>query len=362
MDRRHYLLSLPALLAGCLVQSGDDPSSPSPSPTPPTRMATPTASPEPFGCRPTLKRPDASSLSRGDVESAIENVDSAELVGTSIPESGWTNPDLTHEYVISHPESPDEPIIAAVEPTVTTLPGEVEFRIRNDGEKEFSCSQTGPHLWRADGDTWTRIGPRSESLGLTITRPDETAAWTFTLASDVREYWGGPVREHDLGGLGPGVYAFSIEGYLSDPDDLYGPDMENPVTLVALFGLAGEPLTIKPVPAVVENDGVRIPFEESDDTEELIIEPVEAADGSLTLEQAAQSRHLVRGLPYLFCEEPPDEIVVEVPEETARGVVGDVGTLADLENPREGPARISLLNESFELSAGLRPGAISNIY
>lgn len=355
MRRRHYLASLPALLAGCLDQSSDDPSSPTPSPTTsdetPTPTVTPEPTPEPFGCDPTLTRPDASSLSRHDVESAIEEVDPSLLVEMAVPEFGSAESDQPEEYVISHPEPPDEPIVGVVEPTVGTVPGEVEFTIHNHSDQQFSFNPAGPSLWRAGDGTWSRIGPREKTLTITGIEPGETYSWTFDLKSAVRGFWIGG-RGREIGGVGPGVYAFVIDGTLEEPDEPFGAESGGSLTVVAIFGLAGDPLTVEPEPAIAEDDGVaRVPSEEDDETEELLIEPVEDADGSLTLEQAAQPRHLVRGLPYLFCEELPEEIIVEVPEHQARGVVANVGLLAGLEDPREGPTRISLLNESFELSS-----------
>ena len=365
MRRRHYLASLPALLAGCLDQSDDNPSSPTQSPTPPTETPTPTATPEPtpepFACEPVLKRPDASSLSRNDIESAIEEVDPSLRTEMAISEFGSAKSDQPEEHVISHPEPPDEPIVGVVEPTVETLPGEVEFTIHNHGDQQFSFNPAGPSLWRAGDGTWSRIGPREKTLTITGIEPDETYSWTFDLASAVRGFWTGG-RGQEIGGLGPGVYAFVIDGSLEDPDKPFGAKSEGSLTLVAVFGLAGDPLAIESEPAIFEDDGtIRVLFEEEDwkkipydapdeETEDLLIEPVEAADGSLTLEQAAQSEYLTRGLAYLFCEDTPEKIVVEVPEHQASSVVGDVAGLARLDDPRDSPARVSLLNESFGLS------------
>lgn len=306
MHRRRYLAALLAGSSGCLTRSRTE--TPSPERSEPstgtrtgttTETSTETPTPDPIDCSPVLTRPDSEPQSRSEVADAIHAVDPASVADTDV--------------IATLPEPPDEPVVLSAEPTVATLPAAVTCTVANRSDEQFSFGPTDWTLWRWEDDRWFPIGPVRNTPVVDAIQPGETHEWTFELSSSARPMLFLAANEHSysVGSIGPGVYALSIEGGFAPPTEPAGTVEGDSVTAVAVFGLAGDPLTIEPEPAVVKDGVVGVP---GDGDGELRIERTDSAEATAVLEQLAQPGPLRAGVPYLCCENSPDEVVVEIAE------------------------------------------------
>lgn len=303
MRRRQYLALLSTGLAGCAGTGGDD-ATPTGSPTStgptPTEPATP--EPEPVARQPPLS-PDAPPLTEADVEAMLDEPDCSAIADAPV--------------VCSRPDSPaesDTPVHVRAEPSVTTLPAEVTVTLENRHDEErFVHSAEDWNLWKATDGGWRYVGPPVANADLDLLEAGDAHTWELTFGTDPESEVFDPDPD-SVGGLGPGVYAVTNEGELRAEDE--AADVEDPVTVAALFGLAGEHPVVEPPPAVRTPDGYRVEIEPEDEgaaVAETVFERVGTADYNLAFEQATQYPDSRAALPYLLAEDPPRRVVVEAP-------------------------------------------------
>ncbi|WP_255191817.1 hypothetical protein [Natronobeatus ordinarius] len=134
-----------------------------------------------------------------------------------------------------------------LEPSTTSVaaPGTITFTLRNRSHREFRTNWFGWRLHKRVDDDWVFVGPRRVPLPLHVVRPGGTLTWTVTLRSDPSG------RDIDSSsetiewpGLGPGTYAFGIDGWSSDAD------RDSKTALSETFALDGASPPLEPADAV----------------------------------------------------------------------------------------------------------------
>lgn len=135
----------------------------------------------------------------------------------------------------------------SLEPSTTavTAPGTITFTLRNRSHREFRTNWFGWRLHKRVDDDWIFVGPRNVPLPLHVVRPGGTLTWTLTLRSDPsgREI-DSSAETIEWTGLGPGTYAFGIDGWSSDAD------RDSKTALSETVALEGPSPPLEPVDAV----------------------------------------------------------------------------------------------------------------
>lgn len=195
----------------------------------------------------------------------------------------------------------DDQLDVSVSPTIGQLSNEgVEFRIENSTDEEFKTNHYEWVLRKWDGSQWRRLAP------LSIPAPLDTIPAGGSYSRKIIPSERKPVRssraymrESDvtLGGLGPGVYGFSMEGYFPSASD-------EEIALAARFGFAGEAPPVRPTDDVtgVERSGSTLVVHAeapADRRGELVVSlETGEADAHLLAEHVHQLRALSNTLPY----------------------------------------------------------------
>ncbi|MFB6234513.1 MAG: hypothetical protein ABEH81_02820 [Halopenitus sp.] len=280
---------MPALLAGCLSEEDGDstPSAttsshtPTPSATPST---TPTETEQPYDLIPS----DPASMTTSEVRERLAARDCSALVDlpTTCPDD-------------------DARLRVSVSPTVGSLRDDaVEFTVQNPTDEQFKTSYWAWVLRKWDGSQWRRLAPLAVPGELNrLAAGDSHTHRINTVANRVAQGEDAYMAESDItiGGLGPGVYGFSYDGYFeSEPG--------NERAVAAVFGFAGEGPPVRPTDGVssVEREGSELVVSEdppADDRAEFVVSFTETeADSQLLSEHVHQLAALSNTLPYAATE------------------------------------------------------------
>jgi hypothetical protein len=133
---------------------------------------------------------------------------------------------------------------------VGSLPrSEISIIIRNDADEEFSWGSYSWTLSKYDGKQWRYIAPLAVPANLDSLAPTESHSYRVIV--DNTAFYGTESYMTDdeltLSGLGPGVYAFTVDGYFESTAD-------TKVVTAAPFGFASEGPAVRPTDAVAKID------------------------------------------------------------------------------------------------------------
>lgn len=254
MHRRH-LLALLAGIPGCLGSRDSDKRTPTPLMTRRTTdRRTQTVKPTTTGKEYETFEPDPRSMDVASVEERLERHECG-FAETNTKRCG---------------EDSGNALSMATEPTIGKLPEtEIALTIRNDTDQTFKMNPYGWELFKFDGGEWRRLAPLSVPAPLGRIESGKTHAYQLQAQTSFQGS-AGYVSDYEIqiGGLGPGVYGFGVEGSFSDEPD------ETLVVGVPI-GIAGSGPRVRPTDNVaVERDGpTLVVFDRSTDRK-----------GSLTLE------------------------------------------------------------------------------
>lgn len=265
MRRRTFFTAAPALLAGCLGTGADQP----PTRSPRTPTDSPTSVPTTVAeTTPTPSFPPASMP--------------AEAVREQLADHGC---EALSDLPAICPDEDDARLDVAISPQVGELPtATVEFRIENRADESF---EWGPYNWRLqqwDESRWRRIAPFGRPIPLNRIKAGESYTYRIGAVEDKlldNRTAHAADKDISLGGLGPGVYGFTTEGFFeSTPDD--------ELAVGAVFGFAGEAPPIRPTDAVTEvsRDGSELVVHgdaAADERAELIVSFVAGEPGAQLL-------------------------------------------------------------------------------
>ena len=233
MRRRHLLATL-AGLPGCLGVGKSDDRTPTP-----TRTRHRTTSKE----RPTVEsttetneydtfESDPRPMDVGTVEKQLERHD-----------CGFSKTNLVH---CGDDSANDLSIVAS--PTIGELPnGEITLTVRNDTDRTF---EMGPYDWKlykfSDG-TWRQLAPLRVPASTYRIEGGRTYEYQLRFQREFRGFTGYVSRgEIQIGGLGPGVYGFGVDGWFRDvPDETF--------SVAIPVGLAGSGPHVRPTDGVTVN-------------------------------------------------------------------------------------------------------------
>ncbi len=284
MRRRTVLATTSALLAGCTgaTDPGDGSTATT---TGRTTSATSTETTVTTTAQPyDLLPPDSASMTADEVRERLGERDC-----TALSDLPTTCP------------GDDGRLDVSASPTVADLAGgTVEFTVENPTDEEFQTNHYGWVLRKWDGERWRRLAPLAIPGSLDSIPPDESHTHRIESAESrvVRS-------QHDLmmdsdvtlGGLGPGVYGFSTEGWFESTGD-------TELAQATVFGFAGEARAVRPTDAVsrVGRDGSELvvsAIEPNRDSTEVAVSLVDGdPDARLLPEHVHQLAALRNTLPY----------------------------------------------------------------
>jgi hypothetical protein len=228
MRRRTVLAAAPALVAGCLGDDGSGSTTASTRTTTTTTTtstettSTATTTDQPYDLLP----PDPESMTADEVQERF-----ADRNCTALSDLPTTCP------------GDDARLHVSVSPTVGDLSGgTVEFTVENRAAEPFKWNPYDWRLQKWDGNRWRHIAPLGIPAPLDSLPSGESHTYRIRAVEDrVADSSLAYAAERDVtvGGLGPGVYGFSTDGYFeSAPDD--------ELAVAAVFGFAGEGPPIRP--------------------------------------------------------------------------------------------------------------------
>ncbi len=199
----------------------------------------------------------------------------------------------------------DARLRVSVSPTVGSLRDDaIEFIVENPTDEHFTTNYRNWKLRKWDGTKWRRLAPLAipggqDRLAAGDSHTHRISTVADRVARDPDAYWA--TADVTIGGLGPGVYGFSYDGYFeSTPDD------ERAVA--AVFGFAGKASPVRPTDNVsrVEREGAELVVSEeppADDRAEFAVSFTDAKpDARLLSEHAHQLAALSNTLPYAATE------------------------------------------------------------
>lgn len=281
MRRRQILATVPALLAGCLGgEDGDSTPSATTSSRTPTPSATSTETEQPYDLIPE----DSASMTTAEVREQLAARDCSTL--TDLP---TTCP------------GDDARLRVSVSPTVGSLRDDaIEFIVENPTEEHFTTNYRNWKLRKWDGTKWRRLAPLAipggqDRLAAGDTHTHRISTVADRVARDPDAYWA--TADVTIGGLGPGVYGFSYDGYFeSNPNEKRA--------IAAVFGFAGEAPPVRPTEDVsrVEREGAELVVSEeppADNWAEFVVSFTDAdPDARLLSEHVHQLAALSNTLPF----------------------------------------------------------------
>lgn len=184
--------------------------------------------------------------------------------------------------------------------TVGTIPeATLEFAVENTSDDAFWSNPYDWLLQKWDGNEWRRIAPVVIPTPIDEIPPGDSHSYRIeavpTRTASFHDYEA--TTQVVVGGLGPGIYGFSTDGYFeSTPDD--------ELAAGALFGLAGEGPPVEPTDAVasVERNGTELIVRAdapASERETLFVSLVDGEpDARLLSEHVRQLAALSNTLPY----------------------------------------------------------------
>lgn len=279
MRRRTVLVAVAPFFAGC-IGSGDGSTSTHTTRTVTTTTDATTTTERPYD----ITSADPSSMTENEVRRVLADHDCSEFI-----ESSGACPD------------DDSRLDVSISPTVGELSDDtVEFTVENPTDEDFETNHYGWVLRKWDGNRWRRIAPLAVPAPLHAIPAGERHVHRIKpVESKVARSQHAYIAKSEitLGGLGPGIYGFSTQGYFES-----APDEE--LTTGAMFGLAGEAPPVRPTDDVmrVERNGSTLVVHAdapSDKQGELVVSLLQdEGDAQLLAEHVRQLGALLNTLPY----------------------------------------------------------------